>query len=109
MKKAEFMPPSNTAEGSMVGEKVTYDKGCSWRKDLAAGTCQWAYHEDAVYSLYFVCPCGCGAVGALPVSAGAGGWKWDGNMEAPTTTPSIRMCSPCGWHGYLKKGQFEPC
>lgn len=34
-------------------------------------------------------------------------WQWDGNLEAPTLTPSIN-CRGC-WHGYLRAGIFEEC
>ncbi len=34
-------------------------------------------------------------------------WKWDGNRECPTLTPSID-CS-CGWHGVITKGEMRTC
>lgn len=34
-------------------------------------------------------------------------WKWDGNYEKPTLTPSINCISGCGWHGFLTKGVFK--
>lgn len=39
-------------------------------------------------------------------------WNWDGNMEAPTLTPSILHWgagrdNPPTWHGYLKNGKLE--
>lgn len=34
-------------------------------------------------------------------------WAWDGNLDAPTLTPSIN-CLDC-WHGWLKNGNFEEC
>lgn len=44
-------------------------------------------------------------------------WGWDGNVEAPTLTPSIDAIElgPAGqrlgstWHGYLRAGRFESC
>jgi hypothetical protein len=34
-------------------------------------------------------------------------WDWDGNVEAPTFSPSINCLegSGCGWHGYIVGGK----
>lgn len=90
---------------------VTADaEGRIYNKTVPAGSCEWRRGSDGqISTLLFTCPCGCGAIGGLPVRAGAGGWKWDGNETQPTTTPSIKMVSPCVWHGYLTKGVFVPC
>jgi hypothetical protein len=32
-------------------------------------------------------------------------WVWDGNVDAPTLTPSILL--PDLWHGYLRAGRLE--
>ena len=45
-----------------------------------------------------------------PLSNGAC-WQWDGNHEAPTVTPSIRILgypqgAPDRWHGFLKSGKL---
>ena len=34
-------------------------------------------------------------------------WVWDGNVEAPTLTPSLYL--PGVWHGYLTDGVFKSC
>jgi hypothetical protein len=34
-------------------------------------------------------------------------WEWDGNREAPTITPSVNCEKVCGWHGWIRNGQFE--
>lgn len=43
-------------------------------------------------------------------------WDWDGNIEAPTLSPSIDCrtktdtgapAAGCGWHGYIKKGEIS--
>ena len=34
-------------------------------------------------------------------------WGWDGNEDAPTTTPSIH--APDRWHGYLTAGRLVSC
>lgn len=38
-------------------------------------------------------------------------WRWDGNMDAPTLTPSINCMEKnggCGWHGHVKGGDWQP-
>jgi len=34
-------------------------------------------------------------------------WKWDGNKEAPTLSPSIAVTGV--WHGFLRNGKMETC
>jgi hypothetical protein len=33
-------------------------------------------------------------------------WTWDGNVEAPTFSPSIN-CGGCGWHGFIEAGKLR--
>ena len=41
-------------------------------------------------------------------------WKWDGNVESPTLTPSVNCIATkdgkptggCGWHGHITAGEF---
>ena len=56
--------------------------------------------------LIYVCPCGCGVHGSLAFvpEPGRASWKWDGNREQPTLTPSIHHVDH--WHGYLRGGVF---
>lgn len=35
-------------------------------------------------------------------------WHWDGNMQAPTITPSIGCDAKCGWHGHITSGEIAP-
>ncbi len=43
----------------------------------------------------------------LPISpTNPHAWQWDGNLEAPTLSPSIKIL-PNGWHGYLRNGKLE--
>jgi hypothetical protein len=60
--------------------------------------------------LSFICPCGCGALAGVRViqstSRVEGFWEWDGNLEKPTISPSIKITNH--WHGYLTKGEFIP-
>lgn len=64
-------------------------------------------------ALMFCCP-GCGGTGLhmLPVNCNAGGkptWTWDGNLDAPTLSPSIltRWGNDKVCHSYLRAGVFE--
>lgn len=82
------------------------------RPDLAPGSACWVDGMDGqIACLRFVCPCGCGGMGTVPVRPGYGGacWTWDGNKELPTLTPSILRLSDCRWHGFLTKGVFVSC
>lgn len=73
----------------------------------------------------FVCPLAAGPLKhrqcSIPIkpqtTSKGNGWKWDGNREAPTFTPSINCLThnpekpeekygSCGWHGYVTKGKF---
>lgn len=91
-------------------DAATYDdNGSAWNKSLPPGTSWWVGSSV----LRFMCPCGCGNIGAVPVYTDATGygWKWDGNKELPTLTPSIQKVDPggCRWHGYLTAGLFVTC
>lgn len=35
-------------------------------------------------------------------------WAWDGNVEAPTLTPSVNCLGGCGWHGHVTNGECIP-
>ena len=83
-----------------------------YRKDLPAGAWDWRMADDGkTRYLNFTCPCGCGVASMIPVTTvpGGHGWKWDGNEEKPTLSPSIQKLTPCRWHGYLRAGIFEKC
>jgi hypothetical protein len=66
--------------------------------------------EDGVRYLYICLP-GDKHIGAIRVHRQDRGiereWKWDGNEEKPTLSPSI-LC-PGEWHGYLRAGRLESC
>lgn len=106
----KWNPKANEFEGTRANEQ-----GFLYKDDLQPGDACWAGGfngkdkiENAV--LRFSCPCGCKALGGIPLSHWEkNGWTWDGNKEKPTLSPSIRMLTPCGWHGYLRKGVFERC
>jgi len=68
------------------------------------GMARWC---DDFTRLEFMCPCGNDHLAGVRFQpAFQQGWKWDGDKEKPTVTPSI-LINPCGWHGYLTKGQFK--
>lgn len=76
---------------------------------LPAGSGSWSTNfEGVINHLNFICPCGCQDVITIPVNQAEGSsWKWDGNLELPTLTPSILRKSGCRWHGFLTKGEFK--
>lgn len=70
--------------------------------------------NSEIAGMVYVCPCGCGARGALDFrlrpgdkrpDPGRPSWEWDGNSEEPTLTPSVHHVGH--WHGYLRKGMWE--
>lgn len=67
------------------------------------------YTENAAVS--FMCPCGCGTPGCVPIMQDLGGsaWQWDGNKEEPTLIPSILRMQGCKWHGFFTKGIWVTC
>jgi hypothetical protein len=82
-------------------------EGVFYRDDLPAGTSRFDY-DDKILS--FVCPCGCAMVHQVAIYAEgqpAHGWKWNGNHERPTLSPSIAITTGCHWHGHLVDGAFK--
>lgn len=69
----------------------------------------YSYRERARAGMLIRCP-GCASLVRLPLAParnGGAAWEWDGNVEAPTLSPSIRHVDPaCGWHGWLRSGEF---
>jgi hypothetical protein len=66
--------------------------------------------DGVIHGLVYLCPCGCGHTGVLDFrlpSASRPSWEWDGNLEAPTLTPSVNHVGH--WHGYLRNGVWERC
>jgi hypothetical protein len=60
---------------------------------------------------WFVCPGPCKSLSAIalrPVVDGSSqSWEFDGNLAAPTLSPSINH-GGC-WHGWLQAGEFRSC
>lgn len=84
-----------------------------WPGNHDFGGCSTAVGSDR---LHFNCP-GCGMPGSIrvgnPKPSPSPSWDIvDGSLLDPTTlttAPSIHCISCCGWHGYLRSGQFESC
>jgi len=60
--------------------------------------------------LIYICPCGCKRTGALAFRNQGGerpSWEWDGNLEAPTLSPSVHHVGH--WHGWLQAGVWTSC
>jgi len=48
--------------------------------------------------MFFVCPCGCKSVCGVAVGGDPSKhpvWGWNGDLEKPTATPSIRVLDGC--------------
>ena len=68
----------------------------------------------AYRSMGFRCPA-CATVAALtlhrvgePAPGDRGPvWQWNGGEDRPTLTPSVIHAGTCGWHGWLREGQWE--
>lgn len=96
--------------------KLRFVEGDIWaNEDRQPGDAQFISFDGVERAgLYFICP-QCHHLGGVHFDPPrAGGWKWDGNVEAPTVTPSILHDDPahggrCGWHGYLTAGELVPC
>lgn len=71
--------------------------------------------EGSVITFVYCCPCGCGQQIGLPIRAATDpaptrpAWLWNGSLDSPTLTPSIRRLDGCLWHGFLTGGQWQPC
>lgn len=106
-----FDPRVNEFEGTRTDEQ-----GFLYKDGLTPGAAHFASGRSGDelipnVVLRFSCPCGCGAVGALPINKqfNPQAWTWNGSTEKPTCTPSIQMLTKCRWHGYLTNGVFAPC
>jgi len=60
--------------------------------------------------LLYVCPCGCGQVGALHFKPDPSpSWDFDGNLDEPTLHPSVHhlINKETHYHGWLIKGIWK--
>ena len=87
--------------------------GIFYRDDLAPGVGKVHTYDNGRSILFYVCPCGCAMANQLAIYTEGQqphGWKWNGDREQPTLTPSIQMVEgTCRWHGFLQDGVFEEC
>ena len=106
--------------------KMTRDSRDVWPGDVPLGTFDIETggvqgYPGATAHILFVCPKNrrCGILLGpqfvdRPNPEGLCVWKWDGNMEAPTLSPSINCLaekdgkpSGCGWHGHIIAGEMK--
>ena len=108
--KIAATPATNIIFGQ---ESRQYREHALVRDDLPAGAFEWMTNQDGKIScMAFVCPCGCHTVHAINVGQAelpGSFWRWDGNKERPTLTPSILRCDVCRWHGFLTNGEWITC
>ncbi|MCQ0032574.1 DUF6527 family protein [Burkholderia glumae] len=74
-------------------------------------------HRTALGSLLFECPCGDLHV-IYPVGCAAqhpARWQWNGSLDAPTFTPSLRVAydlpggAECVCHSFITDGRIQFC
>ena len=100
---------------SEVAAKLTEDLWEEGGEPKPAGSYKFYKHSngDGPHGLHFVCPCGCGDVLGVafenPQGCNGPTWRWNGDREKPSTTPSIRRIGGCEWHWYLTDGVFRTC
>ena len=90
----------------MITEVTIFEDFDDFRENGGPGAiCFMGLKRDE--GLAFKCPC-CSVEGYLPLKHDKHGpsWKWNGSREKPTLNPSILQKGPCGWHGWLKDGQW---
>jgi hypothetical protein len=74
------------------------------------------YRGPANSGWYFACncPCGCQYPDIVPIEKAGEHtrgpnqvfWEWDGNLQAPTLSPSFKRHTPCAIHFNLTKGIY---
>ena len=80
--------------------------------------------DQHIQGMLYGCPCGCGAIHGANFTGLCPGatvtWKWDGDEEKPTLSPSLGLYPShknqslgadgrYHWHGFLRSGIFEEC
>ena len=84
--------------------KVTvFEDFDNFREEGDAGAI--CYMNDPVEGIALKCPC-CARETYIPLQEPGPVWKWDGNKEKPTLSPSIQFVGGCRWHGWLRGGEF---
>lgn len=102
-------------EGDDGMSEVKANRVAGYSEAKNAGDFYWSGNEKAEIEsgkpgrLMFICPCGCGITAGITVKPVAPqGWDWNGDMDKPTTSPSI-LINQGHWHGYLTDGVFKSC
>lgn len=92
-------------------DKMVFESESRYRRDSKAGSIKWASRNTngTPEVMWFVCPCGCGALSSMFVNQpnSNNNWQWDGSESEPTLSPSIQKLTPCRWHGHLTKGVWK--
>ena len=93
---------------NVIGHNIGYKDGNQLLKNPGDFWFSIIDSFNKVKHFSFLCPCGCGRVHGCIISLDGHNstWKWDGNEEKPTLTPSLLSLSECKWHGYLTNGVF---
>lgn len=74
--------------------------------DSEAGVLYVVGDEGHYWLAVLRCPCGCGAEIQLPLSGrNSPRWKFDGNANSPTLTPSIWRNVGCKSHFFVRRGR----
>jgi len=99
----------------MKPHPISYNGGPLSRDEFGLRTKRGGgLNPEGVDAIVFYCPSGANRICEIPVTLGppldadAQGvhrWHWDGNMQAPTLTPSIGCDARCGWHGNIVAGR----
>ena len=97
-----------------MGEPIKANRKRGFDELSEPGDFMWSlgFSDSKPSRMLFVCPCGCGDKAGIAVKPESGGgpvWSFDGNLDSPTVTPSIRRIDNCQWHGYLTGGYFREC
>lgn len=104
-------------------ESVDAKQVAGWHEAQAHGAGAYYFDNNEAGEAVAICFVLPGAAGfrRIPIVANAKfeGWRWDGNRESPTLTPSIlASCHVPGgkvdefyeaWHGFLTAGRFVSC
>jgi hypothetical protein len=90
---------------SFNGERLDRDE-FAWRTK-AGGS---GFNPQGIDAIVFWCGNGANRICEIQVTLGevvdqpVRRWHWNGDMQAPTLTPSIGCDHRCGWHGHITAG-----
>lgn len=79
-----------------------------------AGSFFISEYEGDGQVIEYICPCGCGKANMVTLyldncRSEQHGWKWNGDRDRPTLSPSLQQYTACRWHGHIRNGVFEEC